>query len=86
MKNFYLTTPLYYVNDKPHLGTAYATVNADTINRYHKLFGEQTLFLTGTDEHGQKVQQSAEKRGLSPQQHCDELAEVFKKAWISLGV
>src|SRR5690606_30854968 len=79
-------TPLYYVNDRPHLGSAYSTVLADVISRYHKLFGEQTKFLTGVDEHGQKVQQAAEKRGTTPQAHADEYAEVFKNAWSKLGI
>ncbi len=86
MKRFYITTPIYYVNDKPHLGTAYATITADVLSRYHRLFGEETLFLTGTDEHGQKVQQAADKRGVSPQQHCDEMVERFKAAWKALNI
>lgn len=86
MKRFYITTPLYYVNDKPHLGTAYATINADVLARYHRLFGEEVILLTGTDEHGQKVQQAAEKSGKTPQQHCDEYSQVFRKAWESLGI
>jgi methionyl-tRNA synthetase len=86
MKRFYITTPIYYVNDKPHLGTAYATITADVLSRYHRLFGEETFFLTGTDEHGQKVQQAAEKRGISPQQHCDEMVERFKNAWKALDI
>ncbi|OFZ17748.1 MAG: methionine--tRNA ligase [Bdellovibrionales bacterium RBG_16_40_8] len=83
---FYLTTPLYYVNDKPHLGTAYATINADVLSRYHRLFGHEVKFLTGTDEHGQKVQQTAVKNGREPQAHCDELSLVFKNAWTELEV
>lgn len=86
MKRFYITTPIYYVNDQPHLGTAYATITADVLSRYHRLFGEETFFLTGTDEHGQKVQQAAEKRGISPQQHCDEMVERFKSAWKALNI
>src|SRR5690606_373362 len=86
MKRFYITTPIYYVNAKPHLGTAYCTIVADVLNRYHKLFGEDTYFLTGTDEHGQKVQQAAEKRGISPQQHCDEMVIFFKEAWEALDI
>ncbi len=86
MARFYLTTPIYYVNDKPHLGTAYCTIMADVITRYHRLFGDETLFLTGTDEHGQKVQEAAAKRGLDPQVHCDELAERFKVAWDELNI
>jgi len=81
MKRFYITTPIYYVNDRPHLGTAYCTLMADVLNRYHKLFGEETFFLTGTDEHGQKVQQAAEKRGITPQQQCDEMVLNFQNAW-----
>ncbi len=86
MKPFYLTTPLYYVNDKPHLGTAYATISADSLNRFHNLFGDETKLLTGTDEHGQKVDQAAKKRGVSPQAHCDEMAENFKRVWNELNI
>ena len=86
MNRFYITTPIYYVNDKPHLGTAYCTLTADVLRRYHRLFGEETYFLTGTDEHGQKVQQAAEKRGLTPQQHCDEMVQNFQNAWKDLNV
>jgi len=86
MNQFYLTTPIYYVNDKPHLGSAYTTVMADVLCRYHRLFGEETLFLTGTDEHGQKVQDAAAKRGLDPQVHCDEMSQAFRKAWKGLGI
>lgn len=85
-KLFYITTPIYYVNDKPHLGTAYATVSADILARYHRFLGYDTLFLTGTDEHGQKVEQAAARRGLDPKTHCDELSENFKKAWAELNV
>lgn len=83
---FYTTTPIYYVNDKPHLGTAYATCMAATMNEYRKLIGYETLFLTGIDEHGQKIQQTAEKRKITPQQHCDEFAENFKKTWKDLEI
>lgn len=86
MKSFYITTPLYYVNDNPHLGTAYTTITADVLARYHRLFGEDTLFLTGTDEHGQKIQDAAERRSVAPQAHCDELAETFKKVWSELNI
>lgn len=86
MNRFYITTPIYYVNDKPHLGTAYCTITADVLARYHRLFGEETFFLTGTDEHGLKVQQAAEKRGISPLKHCDEMVENFKKAWAALDI
>jgi methionyl-tRNA synthetase len=83
---FYITTPIYYVNDKPHLGSAYSTIVADVMTRYHRYFGDESFFLTGVDEHGQKVQQAAEKRGLSPQQHCDEMSQVFRVAWQALGI
>jgi methionyl-tRNA synthetase len=86
MNKFYLTTPLYYVNDKPHLGTAYATITADVLHRYHELLGYDVFFLTGTDEHGQKVQQAAEKRGLTPLQHCDEMVKNFKNTWDELNI
>jgi methionyl-tRNA synthetase len=86
MKRFYITTPIYYVNDKPHLGTAYSTVTADILNRYHRLFGEETLLLTGTDEHGQKVEQAAIASGKTTQQHCDDLSLRFKNAWHNLNV
>ena len=86
MKTFYLTTPIYYVNDKPHLGTAYATITADVLTRFHHLFGEETKLLTGTDEHGQKVEQAAKKRGLDPKVHCDEMAENFKSVWSELNI
>ncbi len=82
----YLTTPIYYVNDKPHIGHAYCTVLADTMARYARLFGSATYFVTGTDEHGQKVQDAAAKRGVTPQQHTDELHRAFKDLWPLLHV
>ncbi len=84
--SFYITTPIYYVNDIPHIGHAYTTVVADVLARYHRLFEEKTYFLTGTDEHGQKVQQAAQKRDKSPQQHVDELVVRFQTAWKSLDI
>lgn len=83
---FYTTTPIYYVNDKPHLGTAYATCMVEIMNQYRKLIGYETLFLTGVDEHGQKIQQTAEKRGISPQEHCDEYAQNFVNIWNDLDI
>ncbi|MCA9524315.1 MAG: methionine--tRNA ligase [Myxococcales bacterium] len=85
-KPFYITTPIYYVNDRPHIGHAYCTILADTLARYHRLAGDRTYFLTGTDEHGQKVQQAAQKRGVTPQQHVDELHHSFKSLWPTLDV
>ncbi|MCD6101124.1 MAG: methionine--tRNA ligase [Candidatus Marinimicrobia bacterium] len=88
MKNnkFYVTTPIYYVNDKPHIGHAYTTILADVLARYHEAMGEEVFFLTGTDEHGQKVQQAAEAAGVDPQVHCDKMVIHFKKAWEKLNI
>jgi len=83
---FYVTTPIYYVNDKPHIGHAYTTILADVLARYHRAEGDDVFFLTGLDEHGQKVQQAAEKRGLSPQAHCDDLAPRFTDLWKKLEI
>ena len=69
---FYVTTPIYYVNDEPHIGHAYTTVLADVLARYARLRGVETFFLTGTDEHGQKVQEAAQQRGVEPQAQADE--------------
>jgi methionyl-tRNA synthetase len=69
----YLTTPIYYVNDVPHLGTAYTTTLADVVTRYRRALGDDAWLVTGTDEHGQKAQEAAEKRGVSPREHCDEM-------------
>ena len=86
MKKFYVTTPIYYVNDAPHIGHSYTTVLADILTRFHKLLGYQTFFLTGTDEHGQKVQRAAAKRGVSPQEHVDEYNQRFKNLWKKMGI
>lgn len=83
-ERLYVTTPIYYVNDKPHIGHAYCTVLADSLARYTRLRGGETRFLTGTDEHGQKVQQAADKRGVQPQQHVDELYHAFEDLWPTL--
>ena len=85
-KTFYLTTPIYYVNDKPHIGHAYTTILADVLARYHRNAGRETFFLTGLDEHGQKVQQAAEDRGIEPQKHCDEMAPRFIDLWEKLHI
>ena len=84
--SFYITTPLYYVNDTPHIGHAYTTVVCDVLNRYHKLFGEETFFLTGTDEHGQKVENAAAQRGKSAQDHVDEYVQQFQDIWKELQI
>ncbi|MCB9679713.1 MAG: class I tRNA ligase family protein, partial [Alphaproteobacteria bacterium] len=72
-KTFYITTPIYYVNGNPHIGHAYTTTAADAIARYRRLEGRPVFFLTGTDEHGQKVLEAAEKRGMTPKAHCDDM-------------
>ncbi len=85
-KKFYLTTPIYYVNARPHIGHAYSTIAADVIARRHRLLGNDTFFLTGTDEHGQKVQRSAEKAGIPPQQFADEVSATFQNLWKRMGI
>ena len=86
MANFYITTPIYYVNDAPHLGTAYSTVNADALARWHRLIGDDTLFLTGTDEHGAKVAETAEENGVDPQEWTDRTSARFLEAWENLEI
>ena len=86
MPKFYLTTPIYYVNDVPHIGHAYTTILADVIKRYKQLRGYQVFFLTGTDEHGQKIERSAAKQGLTPKQLADSMVEHFKQLWQVLGI
>lgn len=86
MKNFYVTTPIYYVNDAPHIGHSYTTVLADILTRFHKILGYQTFFLTGTDEHGQKVQRAAAKREVDPQAHVDEYYHHFEDLWKKMGI
>src|SRR4051812_5370120 len=83
---FYITTPIYYVNDVPHLGHAYTTLVADTLARFHRMRGDDTRFLTGTDEHGQKVEQTARERGMTPQQLVDQVAPRFDETWKTLGI
>jgi methionyl-tRNA synthetase len=86
MSTFYITTPIYYVNDVPHLGHAYTTIVADALARFHRMRGDTTRFLTGTDEHGQKVEEAANKRGLTPQQLVDQVAPRFDETWKTLGI
>src|SRR4051812_12587397 len=77
-KRFYITTAIDYVNGEPHLGHAYEKVIADVIARSRRSLGREVFFLTGLDEHGQKVQQAAQAKGLSPQQYCDELSLIWR--------
>jgi methionyl-tRNA synthetase len=85
-KKYYLTTPIYYVNDVPHIGHAYTTIIADTIARYARLKGLDTFFLTGTDEHGQKIEESAKKRGKNPKEYADEISSKFRELWDYFGI
>ncbi|WP_376799696.1 methionine--tRNA ligase [Campylobacter jejuni] len=77
----YITTPIYYVNDVPHLGHAYTTIIADTLARFYRLQGHETRFLTGTDEHGQKIEEAAKLRNSTPQEYADKISFEFKKLW-----
>ncbi|WP_457638289.1 methionine--tRNA ligase [Oceanithermus sp.] len=85
-KTFYVTTPIYYVNAEPHIGHAYTTINADFLARWKRLDGYDTFFLTGTDEHGEKIAQAAARAGMEPQQFVDEVSAKFKKAWEILHI
>ncbi len=82
----YITTPIYYVNDVPHIGHAYTTIIADTAARYYRLKGYDVFFLTGTDEHGQKIEESAKKRGKTPKEYADEISSKFKELWDSFEI
>ncbi|HET9075446.1 MAG TPA: methionine--tRNA ligase [Acidimicrobiales bacterium] len=86
MARFYVTTPIYYVNDAPHIGHAYTTVTADALARWHRLLGDEVYFLTGTDEHGLKVQRAAEANGLTPREHADRTSERYRQVWESLDI
>ena len=87
MKSFYLTTPIYYVNDAPHIGHAYTTVAGDVLTRWHRQRGESVWFLTGTDEHGQKVMRTAEENGVAPQAWADKLVtDAWKPTWDALNI
>ncbi|MBX0312976.1 MAG: methionine--tRNA ligase, partial [Sulfurihydrogenibium sp.] len=85
-EKFYVTTPIYYVNDVPHLGHAYTTVAADVLARYYRQIGVKTFFLTGTDEHGQKIQKAAEEKGISPKELADKTHLAFKELWKKLNI
>ncbi len=85
-KKFYITTPIYYVNARPHIGHTYTTMVCDTIARRQRLLGRDTFFLTGTDEHGQKIERSAAAAGKSPQQFADEISGEFRALWDRLGI
>jgi methionyl-tRNA synthetase len=86
MNHFYITTPIYYVNDAPHIGHAYTTLLADVLSRYHRLLGTPTHFLTGTDEHGQKVFEAARALDITPQEQADKTVVRFQELWAKLGI
>ncbi|MCE5193857.1 MAG: methionine--tRNA ligase, partial [Nitrospiraceae bacterium] len=85
-EKFYVTTPIYYVNDVPHIGHAYTTIAADILSRYYRLMGREVFFLTGTDEHGQKVEKAALEKGRTPKEHADLMFENFKNLWKKLNI
>lgn len=85
-KRFYVTTPIYYVNGSPHIGHAYTTIVADSLTRYHRLRGDVSRFLTGTDEHGQKIEREAAKQGVAPRAFVDDVSQRFRALWPQLSV
>jgi len=85
-ENFYITTPIYYVNDVPHIGHAYTSIACDVISRFMRLSGKDVKYLTGTDEHGQKVEKSAEKHGISPQEFTDKTSMIFRQMMQTLNI
>jgi methionyl-tRNA synthetase len=86
VSRYYVTTPIYYVNDAPHIGHAYTTVIADALARWHRLLGDDTFFLTGTDEHGLNVQRAAERNGISPEEMADRTSQRFRDVWKLLDI
>ena len=85
-KTFYITTPIYYPSGKLHIGHAYSTVAGDAISRYKRMRGYDVMYLTGTDEHGQKIQRKAEEKGVTPQAYVDEIVSGIQKLWKKLEI
>ncbi|MEE1002260.1 MAG: methionine--tRNA ligase [Acutalibacteraceae bacterium] len=85
-KKFYITTPIYYPSGNPHIGHCYTTVACDSIARYKRMQGYDVMFLTGTDEHGQKIEEKAKEKGITPKQYVDEIVETFKKLWSYMNI
>ncbi|MCM8827690.1 MAG: class I tRNA ligase family protein [Candidatus Omnitrophica bacterium] len=83
---FYVTTPIYYINARPHIGHCYTTIAADCLSRYHRMVGKDVFFLTGTDEHGDKIAQAAEKKGITVEKFTNEMAIEYKKMWQKLDI
>ena len=86
MKSFFISTPIYYVNARPHLGHGYTTIVADSVSRFHRLKGDMTYFLTGTDEHGDKIVQAAEAGGRTPEVYADAISQLFRDLWPDLEI
>ncbi len=85
-KLFYITTPIYYVNASPHIGHAYTTIVADVLARYHRMAGAETFFVTGTDEHGDKIAEAAQKAGVTPKEYADKISAQFRSLWPELSI
>ncbi|MBQ9624737.1 MAG: class I tRNA ligase family protein, partial [Clostridia bacterium] len=85
-EKFYITTPIYYPSDKLHIGHAYCTVNTDAVARFNRLLGKDVRFLTGADEHGQKIQQKAEAKGVTPQEYVDDIVQGFQNLWSLMNI
>lgn len=85
-KRIYLTTPIYYINARPHIGHAYTTILCDVVTRYYRLFGYETYFLTGTDEHGDKIMRAARANGKEPKEYADEISALFRNIWPTLNI
>ena len=85
-KTFYITTPIYYPSGNPHIGHCYTTVACDSIARYKRMQGYDVMFLTGTDEHGQKIEMKAAEKGVTPKEYVDEIVEIFKKLWATMNI
>ena len=85
-QRFYVTTPIYYVNDIPHIGHAYTTIAADILARFNRLQGKEVFFLTGTDEHGQKVEKAAAEKKRTPKEHADIMVDNFRNLWKRLNI
>ena len=86
MSKFYITTPLYYINSTPHIGHSYTNIAADTLARFHRQWGEDVYFLTGTDEHGQKIAKAAAQANLKEKDFADKMVSVFVELWKSLDI
>jgi len=86
MRKFYLTTPLYYPNARPHVGSAYTTIVCDVLARYRRMRGEDVAFFTGTDEHGEKLERAAVAAGVSPREFVAEKRKLFLELWKKLGI